>query len=205
MFIDNLVREPGNEIGLSTQQFIIFLELITKWFNTGCAKRKAQVEGARTVHPPGTGLGFLGFLFFYFFVPKNSFLKNFSKITIYLIVRFFLIYFFYTHNSHFILFCIFSLSSVFNIEPLARKIVQTLPKSSILNKLFYSKLARLKQREKITPVTQDIFFGSPQFLKLQGIGRAKLLSWRQCHASQLVVTRAALRDDFHKERLRRHS
>ena len=42
------------------------------------------------------------------------------------------------HNSHFILFCIFSLSSVFDIEPLARKIVQTLPTSSILNKLFYS-------------------------------------------------------------------
>ena len=42
------------------------------------------------------------------------------------------------HNSHFILFCIFSLSSVFDIEPLARKIVQTLSMSSILNKLFYS-------------------------------------------------------------------
>ena len=42
------------------------------------------------------------------------------------------------HKSHFILFCIFSLSSVFDIEPLARKIVQTLPMSSILNKLFYS-------------------------------------------------------------------
>ena len=60
------------------------------------------------------------------------------------------------HNSHFILFCIFSLSSVFDIEPLARKIVQTLPTSSILNKLFYSilfysiifysKLARLLHR-----------------------------------------------------------
>ena len=57
------------------------------------------------------------------------------------------------HNSHFILFCIFSLSSVFDIEPLAWKIVQTLPTytSSILNKLFYSiifysKLARLLHR-----------------------------------------------------------
>ena len=29
---------------------------------------------------------------------------------------------------------------------------------------------------------------------------AKLPFWRQCHASQLVVTRATLRDDFHKER-----
>ena len=67
-----------------------------------------------------------------FLVPKNSFLKHFHKITMYLIVRFLYIYiYFYTHNSHFILFCIFTLSSVFNIEPLARKIVQTLPICSL--------------------------------------------------------------------------
>ena len=82
--------------------------------------RQPRFQGS--LHPPGTGLRFLGFLFFYFF----SFL-----------------------------------SSVF--LPLARKIVQTLPTSSILNELFYSKLARLKRREKITPVTQDIFFEARNF------------------------------------------
>ena len=34
-----------------------------------------------------------------------------------------------------------------------------------------AKLARLKQREKMTPVIQDIFFEARNFLKLQGIGR----------------------------------
>ena len=83
-----------------------------------------QPRSQGSLHPPGTGLRFLGFYFFIF-----------------------------------LFFCF--LSSVF--LPLARKIVQTLPTSSIFNELFYSKLARLKRREKVTPVTQDIFFEARNF------------------------------------------
>ena len=51
--------------------------------------------------------------FFRFFFPNNSFLKKFPKITMYLIV---IVLYLSMHNSHFILFCIFSLSNVFNMS-----------------------------------------------------------------------------------------
>ena len=77
-------REMGRRENLGT--WLVYRHSITQQFimQKRMRKTKALGEGARIVHPPCTGLGFLGFfLLLHFFVPKKSFLKNFPEITTY--------------------------------------------------------------------------------------------------------------------------